>query len=266
MMEKIAGLCRQHLQSEAAAGYPLVRRLPSSRATAFLDYVEGISELERESLIDARARAAALGFVPSPAARQELLELIQSDRSLVQYNEAMLSGPIAMGLRYQSIRMAKAILNDAQSVEMMGRTRASLDYAPRDDAPVPLVNDPDVTKLHPAKAASLKKLVRPLLQNLLDASEEKSPGGTTTYSGSCAGTCIKVRIDYAARDVQMIYAVSIPDPQRKVVVVGFSYEALFGMTSRWDYITDENAEASIGLLPELIHRIVTLRNGVADIL
>src|SRR5262245_42457156 len=96
----------------------------------------------------------------------------------------MQRGPLAMGLRYQSIRMAKAVLNDAQSVAMMRRTRSTLGYVPRDDAPVPLVNDPDVGKLHPATAPQLKKLVKSLLQGLLGAKEEKMPGGTMKYDGA----------------------------------------------------------------------------------
>lgn len=34
------------------------------------------------------------------------------------------------------------------------------------------------------------------------------------------------------------------------------------MGSGWDYITEENADASISLLPELLHRLVTLRDAV----
>src|SRR5207249_3839109 len=149
-----------------------------------------------------------------------------------------------------SIRMAKAVLKDAQSVAMMQQTRAGLGYVPRDDAPVPLVNDADVTRLHPAKAPLLKKLVKPLLQGLLGAKEEKVPGGTMKYDGALNGTSVKVRVDYAARDVQMIYSVSIPDPERKVLI-GSGYEHFFGMGGGWDYITEENAQASVGLLPEL---------------
>jgi len=83
------------------------------------------------------------------------------------------------------------------------------------------------------------------------------------YDGALDGTSVKVRIDYAARDVQMIYSISIPDPERKAVLVGSGYEHFFGMGRGWDYITDENAEASVGLLPELLRRVVTLRNEVA---
>src|SRR5262245_16493637 len=261
-MEQIVSLIREHMREEADAGYPLLRRIPSTHATACFDYLESISPADRKELLEARARVAALGFVLTPPAQQEILQLVNSSLALVKYREAMLQGPLAMGLRYQSIRMAKAVLNDAESVTMMRQTRSTLGYVPRDDAPVPLVNDPDVSKLHPAKAPQLKKLVKPLLQGLLGAKEEKMRGGTMKYDGALDGTPVKVRVDYAARDVQMIYAVSIPDPERKVIVIGKGYEHFFGMGGGWDYITEENAEASIGLLPELLRRLVTLRNEV----
>src|SRR5579883_2451463 len=208
----------------------------------------------------------ALGFVLTPAAQQELLQFANSNPALAKYRDALSRGPLAMGLRYQSIRMAKAMLNDAQSVAMMRQMRSTLDYVPRDDAPVPLVNDADVTRLHPAKAPQLKKLVKPLLQSFLGAKEEKIPGGTLKYDGALDGTPVKVRVDYAARDVQMIYSVSIPDPERKVVLIGSGYEHFFGMGGGWDYLTEENAEASVGLLPELLRRIVALRNEIARLL
>src|SRR5690349_3158879 len=130
--------------AEASAGYPLLRRIPSTRATVCFDYLDSLSTAERDRLLDARARIAALGFVPTPSARNEMLHLVNSNPALVKYREAMLQGPLATGLRYQSIRMAKAMLDDPQSVAMMQQTRSTLGYVPRDDAPVPLVNDPDV--------------------------------------------------------------------------------------------------------------------------
>jgi hypothetical protein len=133
---------------------------------------------------------------------------------------------------------------------------------PRDDAPVPMVSDADVTKLHPAKAPQLKKLVKPRLRGLLGAEQENTPGGTVTYAGALGGTPVKVRVTYTNRPVQMIYAVSIPDPERKVVLAGMAYENFFGMGAGWDYITEENADASVDLLPELLRRLVALRNEI----
>jgi len=261
-MEQIISLIRDHIQAEVDDGYPLLRRIPSAHATACLDYLESIRPAERDALLQARARVAALGFLLIPPAQQEILKLVNSNPALVQYREAMSKGPLAMGLRYQSIRMAKAVLNDAQSVVMMQQTRATLGYVPRDDAPVPLVNDPVVTNLHPAKALQLKKLVKPLLQMLLGATEAKMPGGTMKYEGALDRTPLTVRVDYAARDVQMIYSVSIPDPEHKIAVIGTCYERFFGIEGRWDYLTEENAEESIGLLPDLLRRLLTVRKNV----
>jgi len=261
-MEQIVSLIREHMHAEANAAYPLLRRIPSTHAIACFDYLENISPAEREQLLEARAHVAALGFVLTPSAQQEILQLVNSNPALVKYRDAMVRGPLATGLGYQSIRMAKAVLNDGQSVAAIHQTRSTLGYVPRDDAAVPLVNDSDVTKLHPATAPQLKKLVKPLLQGLVGTKEEKMPSGTMKYDGALDGTPVTVRVDYAARDVQMIYAVSIPDPERKVVVIGTGYEHFFGMVGGWDYITEENAEASIGLLPELLRRLVTLRNEV----
>jgi hypothetical protein len=251
-VEQIFSLIRDHMHAEADAGFPLLQRIPSTRATACFDYLESISPAEREELLEARARVAALGLVLTPPGQQELLHLVNSNPALVKYREAMSRGPLTTGLRYQSIRMAKAVLNDAQSFAMMQQSRSTLGYVPRDDAPMPLVNDADITQLHPAKAPQLKRLVKPLLQDLLGVKEEKMPGGTMKYDGALIGTPVEVRVDYAARDVQMIYAVSIPDSERKVVVIGTGYEHFFGLGGGWDYLTEENADASIGLLPELL--------------
>jgi len=101
------------------------------------DYMDGLSQAERDELLDVRARVTALGFTVSPATREGILQLVNSNPALQRHREAMLRGPLAMGLRYQSIRMAKAVLKDAQSVAMMQQTRAGLGYVPRDVRPFP---------------------------------------------------------------------------------------------------------------------------------
>src|SRR5215813_1104780 len=115
-MEQIVSLVRDYMHAEADASYPLLRQIPSTRATACFDYLESISPAEREDLLDTRARITALAFVLTPAAQQEMLQLVDSNPVMVKYRDSMLRGPLAMGLRYQSIRMAKAMLSDAESV------------------------------------------------------------------------------------------------------------------------------------------------------
>jgi hypothetical protein len=99
-MEQIVSLIRDHMHAVVDASYPLLRRIPSRHATACFDYLESISPAEREELLEARARVAALGFVLTQPAQQETLQLMNSNPALVKYREAMLRGPLAMGLRY----------------------------------------------------------------------------------------------------------------------------------------------------------------------
>ena len=98
-MEQIVSWVHDHMHAEADAGYPLLRRIPSTHATACFDYLESISPAERDELLEARARVAALGFVLTPPAQQEILQLVNSNPALVKYREAMSRGPLAMGDR-----------------------------------------------------------------------------------------------------------------------------------------------------------------------
>jgi hypothetical protein len=62
-------------------------------------------------------------------------------------------------------------------------------------------------------------------------------------AGSCV-TSVKVRVDCTMRDVQMIYSVSIPEPERKVALLGSGYEDLSGVGGGRGYVAEENAETS----------------------
>lgn len=47
---------------------------------------------ERDELLDVRARINALGFVLTPGAQQETLQLVDSNPAMVKYRAAMLAG------------------------------------------------------------------------------------------------------------------------------------------------------------------------------
>ena len=91
-MELFVSLVRDYMHAEADAGYPLLRQIPSTRATVCFDYLESISPAEREELLDARARITALGFVLTPCAQQEILQLVDSNPAMGKYRAAMMRG------------------------------------------------------------------------------------------------------------------------------------------------------------------------------
>jgi hypothetical protein len=156
--------------------------------------------------------------------------------------------------------MSDGRLADATALLLAHMSRAGLDFTPRDDMPPALVPDLDPARLKPAKAPQLRKLIEAAIKGLFAPTKEKGLGGETIYTGALEGTMLKVRIDFASRGVQLVHGVSIPDEARTVMVVGRTYEQFGGATTGWDYLTEENAEASIRLLAENILELVRLRN------
>lgn len=253
-----SALLLAHMKQEAAAGFARVRRIPNSGVIRFLDYAEGAPDLH--ALLESLARLHALGFLYTRDSHDTLLRAMAEDPMWLAMRSAMTSPHFSMGLRYAGLRMLKAVLSDRQSVEMMAKTRAGLDFTPRDDLPPELVPDPDPMHLKPAKAPQLRKLIDAAFKALFAPIKQKGLGGETIYSGAIDGTAFTVRVDFAARGVQLVHGVSIPDETRNVMVVGRAYEQLWGATTGWDYLTEENAEASIQLLADNVVALVGLRD------
>lgn len=66
------------------------------------------------------------------------------------------------------------------------QVRARLDFTPRDDLPPELVPDADFTRIMPAKAPLLRKLVDGAFKQMFATEKKKQPGGETIYTGSYA--------------------------------------------------------------------------------
>src|SRR5258705_6065892 len=155
----------------------------------------------------------------------------------------MLSAPFTMGMRYQGLRMLKAMLTDPVSIEMIAKTRATLDFTPRDDAPLALVPDLEVDHLKPSKAPLLRKLLDRAFMNLFATGKEKRAGGETGYTGQIEGTTLTARIDFAAMGLQLRYGVSIPGGTKRLFAWGMQYEDLWGAGSSLDDLSHEYAKS-----------------------
>jgi hypothetical protein len=262
-LDDVGALLRAHLAEEVETGFPNLSRIPSSSMIKFLDYASTISTVERDELVSTFARLGALRFFLTLAAvRDEISALATTDPALLRYHAATQSAAFTMGLRYEGLRMVKAMLGDRMTVEMMAQTRAKLDFIPRDDPPAHLVPDPDPAHLKPAKAPLLRKLIVVEFKDLFTGAKRKLPGGETGYEGVFQGTNFTVWIGFAGMGLQLRYGVSIPDETKTVFVSRLAYEDLWAPGPGWDYLTEENAEASIQLLRELVEQVIRLRNGV----
>jgi hypothetical protein len=256
-IDEVSAVLRAHLAEEVEAGFPRLSLTPSSGVIKFLDYFSSLAAADRESLLDSLARVGAMRFL-----NDLNIEFATTDPALFRYGTAMGSAPFTMGLRYHGLRMEKSLLTDPVSIQMAARTRATLDFVPRCDPPAALVSDPDPAHYHPAKAPLLRKLIDKSFKELFAREKKKLAGGETGYTAELHGTALTVWIGYGDMGLQLRYGVTIPDESKNVFVWRLAYEDLWAGSPGWDYLTEENAEASIGLLCEYVARVVRIRNGV----
>ena len=259
LLSGIAALLRANFTAEAEAGFPTVKRIPSTEAVKFLDYFAALEPGGRGPLLDAMSRLGAFQFFPPPLVRQQALDLNANNAALVRYRTTLQSGHFAYGLRYVEPRMAKAMLSDPEGMAHLVQTRAALDFQPRDDPPKVLTPEPDIRKLRTAKAPLLRKLIEQGFTRSFAVKKSKLPGGETRYAGSLGSTELEVNVDFASRLAQLRWSVTMrmADPQLKA----FRLEDFWGRMG-WDYLTEENASRSIDLLSHRIEYLVNMKKRI----
>ena len=172
----VTALIRDHLVQEVAAGFPRLTRIPSLWR----------HQISRSPSPPCRSPTARPSSAPGPreAPCSSFRRAMPTTRHFASPTTTprfsatarlMLTGPLAMGLRYQDLRMIKATLGDPMSMTMMAQTRANLAFVPRDDFPPNLVPDQDPKNLKPAKAPQLRRLYRQRLQIILRVLKREAP-------------------------------------------------------------------------------------------
>ena len=250
------------MHEEAAAGFPTLIRTPNSNTIRLLDYFATLSAEDKEALIGSYAHMAALRLFPVPTVQSDILRLVNDDPNVMRIRTALQSPQFSMGLRYCGLRMRKAMLSDPMSIQMMAKTRAELEFIPRDDMPAELVPDPETAHLKPAKAPELRKLINAEFKTLFNPDKRKLAGGETVYEGVLEDAQVTVRTDFGGMGMQLRYSVTV-EPRNSVRVALLAYEDLWMGGGGWDYLTEENAAASIRLLGEIILKLARLRRDVA---
>src|SRR6266446_6807980 len=127
-LDEISALLKAHLAAEAQAGFPKLTRTPSTGVIRLLDYFATCTAAERDSHFTALAEVDALNFFSPMVVREQVEAIVTTNPAFLRYRQAMQSAQFTMGLRYIGLRMMKSMLADRMSMEMMARTRATLDF------------------------------------------------------------------------------------------------------------------------------------------
>jgi len=261
----IAALIRAEQQEEAFQGFPTLRQIPSTGIIKLLDYFDTLSPDERAAQIEFQAQLAALMFFPAPLIAVAHEQLRTMEPAALRRAEAMSAPIFAYGLRYQGLRMHRAIMNDPESMGQLARTRATLDFTPRDDLPAELVGSTPIRDIVTARAPLLRKLLNRMLRARLGARPDKRPGGELVYEGALGAVPLRVSIIFSNLYAQMVYGVTWSIRERNLLAQRLTYESLWGMNTGWDYLTEENAVRSIDLLDRLLVRFAEPLERIATL-
>lgn len=254
----IAALVREELAGEMAAGFPTLLRVPSTGVIRLLDHLTTLSPAAIDELIAAEAHLAALHFFPAPLIATAHEALRTSERAILQLGAAFKSPAFAYGLRYLDLRMHRAAMRDPQSVAELAKTRARLDFQPRDDLPERLVGTTPIREVETTKAPELRKLLNQMLTKRQRLTAGKRAGGELLYEGTVAGVPLRLSIIFSNLYAQMTYGVFWSAREHGLLAQRLTYEVLWGAGGGWNYLTAENAPRSIDLLEELLLRLAKL--------
>lgn len=263
-LEEATSLLKSHLAAEVAAGFPRLRRTPSTAAVQFLDYFATLPASGAEALLDALAQLAAPRFFPPPETHGRMQSIVAANSAYLSFRRAVQSPQFTLGLRYVEPRMRKALLSDPAGRATMAEARANIDFVPRDDAPAELTPTDGADPI-PAKAALLRKLIDSAFRNSFAQGKQKLSAAETEYFGALGATKIRVALDYAAMGIQLRYGVGIDDETLRTFVRRLAYEDLWSVAPGWNYLTEQNAEASAALLCELIKQIADLHKAMVSV-
>jgi hypothetical protein len=252
----IIRLLRAELATEAAAGFPRLKRIPQTKTIQFLDYYAGLEAPSASALLDALAVRAESSLFPG---RDRIAPRPPAfDR---YWDETNRPGPLSGGYRYCDVKFLSMVPHVPEFggydgwINSCGFTGLCLE--PRADLL------PSLDALKPAKT--------PLLRKLIDAALKKY--GFALQKGSAerkyvADTGDTISIDLGSSVMgQLRYGMTVNRPTHTLPIWRWSYEqTLWSLVGGWDYLTEENAERCIALLPELADYFAGLAdrlNGVA---
>lgn len=244
LRSRVVELVRGELSQEVAAGFPRLKRIPSTDIIWFLDYFPTLAAAEQEELLDALAGvgadAAMLATSPAP----------QPDSAPLARMRAARSGPGGKGgTRYMDVKMLSmepAFREPAGYHESWRQTFTPLHFQPRTDLL------PDLSHLITAKASLRRKLVKAALKDVGLKPEKGRHGGEPHYLGPFGAGELTVWLDFGSMMGQLCYGVSLKHPAFALPMIRWAYEQFWGGGRDWDYLTEENVGRCVEFFAEQV--------------
>ena len=248
---QLYGHIRAYLGTEAAAGFPRLKRIPHTGIVQLLDYYNDQTSIEQGALLDALATYAATGIRRDQPGRAALLEGNQAWR---RFDHARKAGEYWGGYRYTDVKMLRMIAGDKESggIDLLLERSPARSRTPRLD----LLPSPDC--LVSAKAPAIRRGAEDGLAKLFAPKKVKMRHGSIRYVGTLEGNELSVSLDTGSRAGQLCYGVSVLTAAYPVKLFQMTYESLWGAELGWNYLTEENLPRAMALFPEQVAEVSRL--------
>jgi hypothetical protein len=238
---------RDEFAAEKAAGFPRLKRIPETHTFRFLDYHASLTPEEQEKLETALADWNARRLRPDVSAPDP------SSASYQNYERAISFHGFTGGLRYTPVTLLAGIAKE-NKVGGVGWWLKAMGFSGLALQPPEGINV-DIFNLRPVKGRDLRKLVEAALARSFAPQVREIGDGIKRYDARIGASAVSLLVQFGRRvgEPQLRYDVTVHHPPSGMAFANVKFELLlaagFGM---WNYITEDNAEASAELLAELV--------------
>lgn len=238
---------RRLIEEEWAAGFPFVRRVPSTHVWKSLAHLDTLDPNERDVLFDVLAERSS-GW-------------LQKDINMEQYVERqreLMRHPAYE--RYITTAAAPWKYADPSFLRqtLEGYKRASPSHVP-DFSPVSASVAENAEPPTAASAAEIRKEVGRVFRGRFNTQAVKLSAGMWNYAGEDRGHPFMLTLDFGGKFHKLRYGVGLGRMSATQPVVGGTWESIFGMANDWNFVCRHNLSRSVALLAEIVEKIVMLR-------
>jgi hypothetical protein len=242
---------RREFAAEQSEGFLRLKRVPDTRVIGFLDHFASLSPEKQSELAAVLADWSSYRLLQRPIPPATVEEFSRATAF-----PGSVEGP---GLRYSGMNLLAGFAKEAGQAGLgtWFQTRGITGLALQ--LPQTLVRD--VADLVPVKIPTLRRLVKVALAQLFAPSVRDIGSEMWRYEEMLAGSSLKVLIRYSGRmgRPQLDYSVEVRGEGRVLSGPSLCFESILGAGfGGWNYLTQENAERSVGLFCELIEYVARL--------
>jgi hypothetical protein len=238
---------RRLIEDEFSAGFPFLRRIPSTFVWKSLAHIDALDPDERGVLFDVLAQRS-MGWV-------------QTNINMEQY--ALRQKELVRHPAYQRYISTAAAPWKYADPSFLRQTldsyrRASPSSVP-DFSPVSLSIAESAEAPTKASAAEIRKEVKRVFAERYSARPTNLGAGMWNYLGECQGRPFTLTLDFGGTFHKLTYGVGLGRFPANQPFLGATWEGIFAIHNDWNFVCRHSLSQSVALLAEIVEKIVTLR-------